>query len=57
MEKTKSYTIGEEIANEIADSISEIAVKQHPKEASKITGMIREMGIQKMNMLQMKLVY
>lgn len=41
----------EDLANEIADYIYEIAVKQHPKEASKITGMIKEMGIQKMNML------
>ncbi len=44
----------EEIANEIADSIYEIAFKQHPKEASKITGMIKEMGVHKMNMLLSK---
>lgn len=44
----------EEIANEIADSIYEFAYQKHPKEAAKITGMIREMGIQKMNMLLSK---
>ena len=44
----------EEIANEIADSIYEVANQRHPKEAEKITGMIKEMGIQKMNMLLSK---
>lgn len=44
----------EEIANEIADSIYEFAYQKHPREAAKITGMIREMGIQKMNMLLSK---
>lgn len=44
----------EEIANEIADSIYEVANQRHPKEAAKITGMIKEMGIQKMNMLLSK---
>ena len=41
----------EEISNEIADSIYEIAYNVHPVEAAKITGMIKEMGIEKMNML------
>lgn len=44
----------EEISNEIADSIYEIAYKIHPNEAAKITGMIKEMGIEKMNMLLSK---
>lgn len=44
----------EDIANEIADSIYEIAFKLHPKEASKITGMIKEKGVHKMNMLLSK---
>ena len=44
----------EEIANEIADSIYEVASQRHPNEAAKITGMIKEMGIQKMNMLLSK---
>lgn len=44
----------EDLANEIADSIYEIAFKLHPKEASKITGMIKEKGIHKMNMLLSK---
>ena len=41
----------EEISNEIADSIYEIVFNHHPDEAAKITGMIKEMGIEKMNML------
>lgn len=41
----------EDIANEIADSIYDFASQRHPDEAAKITGMIREMGIQKMNLL------
>lgn len=36
---------------EIADSIYEIVSKKYPDEASKITGMIKEMGYEKMNML------
>ena len=44
----------EEISNEIADSIYEIAYNIHPNEAAKITGMIKEMGIEKMNMLLSK---
>jgi len=44
----------EEISNEIADSIYEIAYKIHPNEAAKITGMIKEMGYEKMNMLLSK---
>jgi hypothetical protein len=40
-----------EIANEIADSIYEFAYQRHPDEAGKITGMIKEKGIQKMNLL------
>ena len=44
----------EEISNEIADSIYEIVYVKHPDEAAKITGMIKEMGIEKMNMLLSK---
>ena len=44
----------EEISNEIADSIYEIVCVKHPDEAAKITGMIKEMGIEKMNMLLSK---
>ena len=44
----------EEISNEIADSIYEIVYNIHPVEAAKITGMIKEMGIEKMNMLLSK---
>ena len=44
----------EEISNEIADSIYEIVYNYHPDEAAKITGMIKEMGIEKMNMLLSK---
>ena len=44
----------EEISNEIADSIYEIVFNYHPDEAAKITGMIKEMGIEKMNMLLSK---
>ena len=44
----------EEISNEIADSIYEIVYNIHPNEAAKITGMIKEMGIEKMNMLLSK---
>ena len=44
----------EEISNEIADSIYEIVYEVHPVEAAKITGMIKEMGIEKMNMLLSK---
>ena len=44
----------EEIANELADSIYEIVEQKYPNDASKITGMIREMGIEKMNNLMSK---
>ena len=44
----------EEIRMEIADSIYEIAYAKYPTEASKITGMINEKGIEKMNMLLSK---
>jgi len=44
----------EEIANELADSIYEIVQQKYPNDASKITGMIREMGIEKMNNLMSK---
>ena len=45
----------EEIANELADSIYEIVEQKYPNDASKITGMIREMGIEKMNNLMSKI--
>jgi hypothetical protein len=44
----------EEIRMEIADSIYEIVYAKYPFEASKITGMINEKGIEKMNMLLSK---
>ena len=44
----------EEIRMEIADSIYEIVSAKYPREASKITGMINEKGIEKMNMLLSK---
>ena len=44
----------EEIRMEIADSIYEIVSAKYPLEASKITGMINEKGIEKMNMLLSK---
>ena len=44
----------EELINEIADSIYEIVYSKYPDEASKITGMIREKGYEKMNMLLSK---
>jgi hypothetical protein len=44
----------EEIKIEIADSIYEIVYAKYPYEASKITGMISEKGIEKMNMLLSK---
>ena len=44
----------EDLVNEIADSIYEIVYAKYPKEASKITGMIKEKGYEKMNMLLSK---
>ena len=44
----------EDLVNEIADSIYEIVYAKYPNEASKITGMIREKGYVKMNMLLSK---
>ena len=44
----------EELINEIADSIYEIVFSKYPDYASKITGMIREKGYEKMNMLLSK---
>ncbi len=44
----------EDLINEIADSIYEIVFTKYPEEASKITGMIREKGYEKMNMLLSK---
>ena len=44
----------EDLVNEIADAIYEIVYAKYPKEASKITGMIREKGYQKMNLLLSK---
>ena len=44
----------EDLINEIADSIYEIVFAKYPEEASKITGMIREKGYEKMNMLLSK---
>ena len=44
----------EDLVNEIADSIYEIVYAKYPNEASKITGMIREKGYIKMNMLLSK---
>ena len=43
----------EDLVNEIADSIYEIVCAKYPKEASKITGMIKEKGYEKMNMLDL----
>ena len=44
----------EDLVNEIADSIYEIVYAKYPNEASKITGMIKEKGYEKMNMLLSK---
>ena len=44
----------EDLINEIADSIYEIVFAKYPNEASKITGMIKEKGYEKMNMLLSK---
>ena len=44
----------EDLVNEIADSIYEIVLIKYPEEASKITGMIKEKGYEKMNMLLSK---
>ena len=44
----------EDLVNEIADSIYEIVYSKYPNEASKITGMIKEKGYEKMNMLLSK---
>ena len=44
----------EDLVNEIADSIYEIVCAKYPNEASKITGMIKEKGYEKMNMLLSK---
>ena len=44
----------EDLINEIADSIYEIVSNKYPEEASKITGMIKEKGYEKMNMLLSK---
>ena len=44
----------EDLVNEIADSIYEIVCAKYPKEASKITGMIKEKGYEKMNILLSK---
>jgi hypothetical protein len=44
----------EDLINEIADSIYEIVYAKYPNEASKITGMIKEKGYEKMNMLLSK---
>ena len=44
----------EELTNEIADTIYEISYAKYPNDAGKITGMIKEMGIEKMNMLLSK---
>ena len=44
----------EDLINEIADSIYEIVYAKYPNEASKITGMIKEKGYKKMNMLLSK---
>ena len=44
----------EEIKMEIADSIYEIVYNKYPDEAGKITGMIKETGLENMNMLLSK---
>ena len=44
----------EEIKIEIADSIYEIVYSKYPEEAGKITGMIKETGLENMNMLLSK---
>ena len=44
----------EDLVNEIADSIYEIVYAKYPKEGSKLTGMIKEKGYEKMNMLLSK---
>ena len=53
-QETCNIDDNEELANEIADTIYGVVAEKHPKEASKITGMIKEMGAQKMNMLLSK---
>ena len=44
----------EEILLDISDTIYQIAYEKYPSEASKITGMIKEFGIYKMNLLLSK---
>lgn len=46
--------INEENLIEISDSIYQIVYDIHPKEAGKITGMIKELGLNKMNLLLSK---
>ena len=45
----------EDLVNEIANSIYEIVCVKYPKEARKITEMIKEKGYEEMNMLLSKL--
>ena len=44
----------EEIIVELSDSIYQIVSEIHPEEAGKITGMIKELGLNKMNLLLSK---
>ena len=44
----------EENLNEISDSIYQIVYEKYPHEAGKITGMIKEFGLKKMNLLLSK---
>ena len=46
--------INEENIIEVSDSIYQIVSEIHPNEASKITGMIKELGFHKMNLLLSK---
>jgi hypothetical protein len=46
--------INEEIIVELSDSIYQIVSEIHPEEAGKITGMIKELGLNKMNLLLSK---
>ena len=51
---SEKENIEEEFIIELSDSIYHIVSEIHPKEAGKITGMIKELGLNKMNLLLSK---
>ena len=52
--RTEMNNENNEISDELADQIYEIVEKKYPEEAGKITGMIKDMGIETMNRLVSK---